>query len=40
MNFWQRLKYLLPRFRDDEERDMQEELASLAAMAQPGELGN
>jgi len=40
MNFWQRLKYLLPRFRDDEERDMQEELASLAAMAQRGELGN
>jgi predicted permease len=40
MNLWQRLRYLLPGFRRIEEREMQEELESLAAMAEPGELGN
>src|SRR5579871_283747 len=40
MQLWRRLSYLLPGFRRAEERDMQEELQSLAAMAQPGELGN
>ncbi len=40
MNLWQRLKYLSPAFRRAEERDMQEELESLAAMAGQGELGN
>lgn len=40
MRHWERLKYLLPWFRRAEERDMQEELESLAEMAEPGELGN
>ena len=40
MMFFQRLKYLLPAFRRAEERDMREELESLAAMAGDGELGN
>src|ERR1051326_3151336 len=40
MSLWQRLKYLNPRFREAEERDMQEELAALASIAPPGELGN
>jgi predicted permease len=40
MNLWERLRYLLPGFRRIEEREMQEELESLAAMAEPGELGN
>ena len=40
MSLWQRLRYLLPAFRSAEERDMREELESLAAMAEPGELGN
>jgi predicted permease len=40
MSLWQRMKYLNPRFRDAEERDMQEELQALASMAAPGELGN
>jgi predicted permease len=40
MRLWQRLRYLLPTFRDDDEREMHEELESLAAMAEPGELGN
>jgi predicted permease len=40
MNAWRKLKYLLPSYRRSEERDMQEELASLAAIAGPRELGN
>jgi predicted permease len=40
MSFWRRLAYLLPAFRQAEEREMREELDSLAAMANPGELGN
>lgn len=40
MNFGQRLKYLLPSYRRAQERDMNEELESLAAIAEPGELGN
>ncbi len=37
---WQKLKYLLPFVRRQSDRDMQEELQALAAMAEPGELGN
>ena len=37
---WKRLGYLLPWRRRAAERDMQEELRSIAAMAGPGELGN
>jgi len=37
---WRRLAYLLPWRRRAAERDMQQELQSLAEMAQPGELGN
>jgi hypothetical protein len=40
MGFWRRLKYLFPGYRRAEEREMQEELESLKAMAKPGELGN
>ncbi|MBV8845148.1 MAG: ABC transporter permease [Bryobacterales bacterium] len=40
MSFWRRLAYLLPAFRRAEEREMREELESLAAIANPGELGN
>src|ERR1700758_1042117 len=40
MNLWRRLLYLFPAFRRAEEREMNEELESLAAMAEPGELGN
>ena len=40
MSFGQRLKYLLPSYRRAQERDMNEELQSLAAIAGPGELGN
>ncbi len=40
MGLWQRLRYLIPAFRREEERDMREELDSLKAMAEPGELGN
>ncbi len=40
MNLWQRLKYLLPSWRRSQENDISEELQSLAAIAQPGELGN
>ena len=40
MSLWSRLKYLSPGFRRAEEREMQEELDSLAEMAEPGELGN
>jgi predicted permease len=40
MSLWHRLRYLFPAFRRTEEREMQEELESLAAMAEPGELGN
>ena len=35
-----RLKWLLPAYRRAQEKDMKEELESLAAMAEPGELGN
>ena len=37
---WKRLLYLLPWRRRAAERDMQEELRSIAAMAEPRELGN
>ena len=40
MSVWRKLKYLLPSYRRAEERDMQEELESLAAIAGPRELGN
>ncbi len=40
MGLWRRLRYLIPAFRREEERDMREELDSLKAMAEPGELGN
>jgi putative ABC transport system permease protein len=40
MMFWKRLGYLLPWQRRAAERDMQEELQSIAAMADPRELGN
>jgi len=40
MSAWRKLKYLLPSRRRAEERDMQEELASLAAIAGRRELGN
>ena len=37
---WKRLAYLLPWRRRAAERDMRDELQSIAAMARPGELGN
>src|SRR5690349_20819031 len=40
MSFWQKLKYLLPSYRRAQERDIREELQSLAAIAETGELGN
>jgi predicted permease len=40
MRLWQRLRYLLPAYRDADEREMHEELESLAHMAEPGELGS
>ena len=40
MMFFRRLEYLLPWRRRAAERDMQEELRSIAAMADPRELGN
>ena len=41
MNFWRRLKYLLlPSYRREEERELQDELESLRAIAGPRELGN
>jgi putative ABC transport system permease protein len=40
MRLGQKLKYLLPSYRRAQERDMNEELESLAAIAEPGELGN
>ena len=40
MMFWKRLGYLLPWRRRAAERDMQDELRSIAQMAAPGELGN
>ena len=40
MMLWRRLQYPLPWRRRMAERDMHEELRSLAAMAAPGELGN
>jgi predicted permease len=40
MGLWRRLRYLIPAFRRAEERDMREELDSIASMAEPGELGN
>src|SRR5262249_9598283 len=38
--FWRRLKYLIPSYRRHEEREMQQELESLRAMAEHNELGN
>src|SRR5579872_3736469 len=40
MNLGAKLKGLLPSHRRAQEREMREELESLAAMAEPGELGN
>jgi predicted permease len=40
MRLWQRLQYLRPSYRRAQEQDMQAELESIAAMAEPGELGN
>jgi putative ABC transport system permease protein len=40
MRIWRRLKYLVPWHRRAEEKDMQEELASLKELAAPGELGS
>src|SRR5688572_14589215 len=40
MMLWRRFRYLLPWHRGAAERDMQEELRSIAQMAGPGELGN
>lgn len=40
MSVWRRLKYLLPSYRRAQECDTREELESLAAMAEPRELGN
>ena len=40
MSAWRKLKYLLPSYRRSEEREMQEELESLAAIAGRRELGN
>ena len=40
MMLWRRLGYLVPRRRRAAERDMQEELESIRAMAGPRELGN
>jgi putative ABC transport system permease protein len=40
MSLWRRLKYLLPSYRRAQERDMSEELQSLAAIAEASELGN
>jgi predicted permease len=40
MTMWRRLAHLLPWRRRAAERDMQEELRSIAAMAEPRELGN
>ena len=40
MSVWRKLKYLSPAHRRAQERDMKEELESLAAIAGPRELGN
>lgn len=40
MSLWQRLKTMLPSWRRAQEKEMSEELQSLAAIAEPGELGN
>jgi len=40
MMIWRRLKYLLPFYRRAEEREIQDELESLRAIAGPRELGN
>src|SRR5438132_7261090 len=40
MSVWRKLNYLLPSYRRAQERDMREELESLAAIAEPRELGN
>lgn len=40
MIFWRKLLYLLPSYRRARERDMQEELESIAALAGPGVIGN
>lgn len=37
---WQKIKFLRPSVRRQSDRDMREELAALAAIAEPGELGN
>ena len=40
MSLWRKFTYLLPWVRRAEDRDIQEELESLAQFARPGELGN
>ena len=40
MGAWRKLQYLSPSYRRAQEREMEEELRSLAALAEPGELGN
>src|SRR5260370_31201060 len=40
MGVWRKFKYLLPSYRRAQERDMQEELESLSAMAEARDLGN
>src|SRR6266478_2187328 len=40
MSVWRKLNYLWPSYRRAQERDMREELESLAAIAEPRELGN
>src|SRR5436309_15138777 len=40
MSRWHRLRALLPSWRRAQEKEMSEELQSLAAIAEPGELGN
>src|SRR5215467_6465646 len=40
MSLWQRLRTILPSWRQAQEEEMNEELESLAAIAERGELGN
>ena len=40
MSVWRKFQYLRPSYRRAQEREMDEELRSLSAMAEPGELGN
>ena len=40
MRFWQKLKYLPPSYRQAQEKDIREELQSLAEITEAGELGN